>query len=97
MSRPRFTRFAAIDWSGQAVARPKGLALAVAEESGQLVESMGRLSRRYEEEAESAVKTLATIFGFLIALLVMTLITLMIFRIASFYLGTINEALEMTR
>ncbi len=28
----RFTRFAAIDWSGEAVARPKGLALAVAEE-----------------------------------------------------------------
>jgi hypothetical protein len=28
----RFTRFAAIDWSGQAVARPKGLALAVADE-----------------------------------------------------------------
>lgn len=27
----RFTRFAAIDWSGQAIARPKGLALAVAE------------------------------------------------------------------
>jgi hypothetical protein len=31
---PRFTRFAAIDWSGQAVARPKGLALAVAEAGG---------------------------------------------------------------
>ena len=30
----RFTRFAAIDWSGQAVARPKGLALAVAEAGG---------------------------------------------------------------
>lgn len=27
----RFTRFAAIDWSGEAVARPKGLALATAE------------------------------------------------------------------
>lgn len=27
---PRFSRFAAIDWSGEAVARPKGLALAVA-------------------------------------------------------------------
>jgi hypothetical protein len=27
----RFARFAAIDWSGQAVARPKGLALAIAE------------------------------------------------------------------
>lgn len=29
--KARFTRFAAIDWSGQAVARPRGLALAVAE------------------------------------------------------------------
>jgi hypothetical protein len=29
--KSRFTRFAAIDWSGQAVARPKGLALALAE------------------------------------------------------------------
>lgn len=29
--KPRFTRFAAIDWSGQAVARPRGLALAVAD------------------------------------------------------------------
>jgi hypothetical protein len=33
-SLSRFTRFAAIDWSGQAVARPKGLALAVAEAGG---------------------------------------------------------------
>lgn len=32
MTAHRFTRFAAIDWSGQAVARPKGLALAVAGE-----------------------------------------------------------------
>jgi hypothetical protein len=31
MRPARFTRFAAIDWSGQAVARPKGLALAIAE------------------------------------------------------------------
>jgi len=31
MRPDRFTRFAAIDWSGQAVARPKGLTLAVAE------------------------------------------------------------------
>jgi type IV pilus assembly protein PilC len=72
-------------------------ALAVAEESGELVESLDRLSKRYEEEAEAAVKTLATIFGFLIGLAVMGLIALMIFRIAGFYLGTINEAIEMTR
>jgi type IV pilus assembly protein PilC len=72
-------------------------ALAVAEESGELVESMDRLSKRYEEEAEAAVKTLATIFGFLVALVVMGIIAMMIFRIAGFYLGTINEAIEMTR
>jgi type II secretory pathway component PulF len=72
-------------------------ALAVAEESGELVNSMDRLSRRYEEEAESAVRTLATIFGFLVALLVMAFIATMIFRLAGFYIGTINEALEMTR
>jgi type IV pilus assembly protein PilC len=72
-------------------------ALAVAEESGELVESMDRLSRRYEEEAEAAVRTLAVIFGFLVAVAVMALIAFMIFRIAGFYLGTINEALEMAQ
>jgi type II secretory pathway component PulF len=72
-------------------------ALAVAEESGELVESLDRLSKRYEDEAEAAVKTLATIFGFLVALFVMGLIAVMIFRIAGFYLGTLNKAIEMTR
>jgi type II secretory pathway component PulF len=70
-------------------------ALAVAEESGQVVESMDRLSKRYEEEAESAVKALAVAFGTLVALLVMGIIVLMIFRLAGFYFGTINEALKV--
>ena len=69
-------------------------ALEVAEESGQTVESMERLSKRYEEEAESAVRTLATVFGFLVGLLVMGLIVLMIFRLAGFYFGTINSLLD---
>ena len=34
----RFTRFAAIDWSGESVARPKGLALAIAEAGGDAAE-----------------------------------------------------------
>jgi type IV pilus assembly protein PilC len=72
-------------------------ALAAAEESGQTVESMGRLSQRYEEEAESAVKTLALIFGFCVAAIVMGVIVMMIFRLFGFYLGTLNEAVEMTR
>ena len=44
----RFTRFAVIDWSGEAVARPRGLALAVAEASGgapELVEHHSGWSR----------------------------------------------------
>ncbi len=70
---------------------------AVAEESGRTVESMERLSNRYEDEAEAAVRALATVFGFLVAALVMGIIVLLIFRLAGFYLGTINDALKMTR
>jgi type IV pilus assembly protein PilC len=72
-------------------------ALAVAEESGQVVESMERLSQRYEEEAETAIKAIAVIFGILVAALVMGIIILMIFRLAGFYIGTINEAVEMAK
>jgi type II secretory pathway component PulF len=72
-------------------------ALSVAEESGSMVESMERLSQRYEEEAESAVKALAVVIGTLVGLFVMGLIAFMIFRLAGFYFGSINRALEMTR
>ncbi|MCI0332479.1 MAG: type II secretion system F family protein [Planctomycetes bacterium] len=72
-------------------------ALAVAEESGRIVESMDRLSSRYEGEAETAIKAIAVIFGILVAMLVMGVIVLMIFRLAGFYIGTINEAVEMTK
>jgi type IV pilus assembly protein PilC len=71
--------------------------LAVAEESGQIVESMDRLSNRYEEEATAAVKALAVIFGFVVAAMVMGIIVLMIFRLAGFYVGTLQEAVEMSR
>jgi type II secretory pathway component PulF len=70
-------------------------ALTVAEESGQTVESMDRLSKRYEEEAEDAVKALAVVMGTLVALVVMGIIVMMIFRLAGFYFGTINDALKV--
>jgi len=70
-------------------------ALEVAEESGAVVESMERLSKRYEEEAESALHILTMVAGFVVWLLVAGLIILMIFRIAGFYVGTINDALKM--
>jgi type IV pilus assembly protein PilC len=72
-------------------------ALAVAEESGRTIESMERLSQRYEAEAEIAIKAIAVILGILVAGLVMGIIVMMIFRLAGFYVGTINEAVEMTK
>jgi type IV pilus assembly protein PilC len=72
-------------------------ALAVAEDSGRTVESMERLSKRYEEEAETAIKAIAVILGILVAALVMGIIILIIFRLAGFYVGTINEAVEMAK
>src|SRR4051812_30666683 len=72
-------------------------ALAVAEESGRTVESMERLSNRYEEEAQSAVKILAVALGFLVTILVMGIIVMLIFRIAGSYFNSINDALKMTR
>jgi hypothetical protein len=58
---------------------------------------MERLSKRYEDEAQTALKVLTTLAGVAVLMLVMGLIILMIFRIAGFYVGTINNALEMTR
>lgn len=70
-------------------------ALAVAEESGQVVESMERLSRRYEEEAEAAMRVLTVVAGVVVWVLVASLIIFMIFRLAGFYFGAIQDALEM--
>jgi type II secretory pathway component PulF len=72
-------------------------ALTVAEESGRIVESLERLSNRYEEEAELAVKMLSVTLGWFIGACVMAVIVFLIFRLAGFYIGTINEALEMGR
>jgi type II secretory pathway component PulF len=70
-------------------------ALQVAEESGQIVESTERLSRRYQEEAEIALQTLTKLAGFAVWAIVAALVTLMIFRLFGFYLKTINDALKM--
>lgn len=66
--------------------------LAVAEESGQIVESMARLSRQYEEEAERATQTLTVIAGFIVWGFVAVIIIAMIFKLFSFYVGVLNEA-----
>lgn len=67
----------------------------VGEQSGRLSESLGKLAEHYEDEARAALAILTRMLGFLVWLLVAGLIIMMIFRLASFYLGVINDALKM--
>ena len=70
-------------------------AIEVGEQSGRLSESLGKLAAQYEEEARAAMAILTRMLGFLVWLLVAGLIIMMIFRLAGFYLGVINDALNM--
>lgn len=70
--------------------------LQVAEESGQLVESMSRLSKQYQEEADSAIDTLSTVFSFAVWGLVMVIIGAMVIRLFKVvYVDAINDALNL--
>ncbi|TWT86752.1 Type II secretion system protein F [Pseudobythopirellula maris] len=69
-------------------------AIAVAEESGTICESMGRLSARYEEEAQSAILTLTRVAGGLVWLAMAAIMIAIIFRLFSFYTGMLYDALE---
>ena len=66
-------------------------AVAVGEKSGKLAESMGLVSEEYNRRATLAISILAQIAGYAVWLLVATFIILLIIRIASFYINTIQE------
>jgi type II secretory pathway component PulF len=66
-------------------------AVAVGEESGRLVETLAILSRQQQDEARSAMVVLVKLAGFAVWCLVAALIITMIFRLANFYLGTIQN------
>ncbi|MFO0897695.1 MAG: type II secretion system F family protein [Pirellulales bacterium] len=66
-------------------------AVAVGEQSGRLPESMGVLSRNYQEQAEAAIAVLSTIGGWIVYGMVALFIISAILRIAGFYGGVINE------
>lgn len=71
-------------------------ALLTAEETGQISESMARLSKHYEEEAEGAMKFIATLVGVTIWIAIGAFILLLIFRIVTnVYLKPINDMLEI--
>lgn len=70
-------------------------ALYVAEEGGQIVESMSRLSRQYQQEADHAITTLSTALGFVIWGGIMILIATMVIRLFKvLYVDSINDALN---
>jgi type II secretory pathway component PulF len=68
-------------------------AVRVGEDSGRLVESMGILSRQYGEQAEAALRALAVVGGFAVWMLVAAIIIVFIFRLAFFYINTLNSFL----
>jgi type II secretory pathway component PulF len=66
-------------------------AIDVGEQSGMLAETMQRQSREYQERAAVAVKVLGQALGYAVWLAVMALLIMLIFRVFSFYTGTIQS------
>ncbi len=72
-------------------------ATAVGEQTGKLDESMDVLSRQYQDQARFALKTLNTVAAFLVWMIIAAIIIIMIFRLAFFYLGEINQLAQPVR
>ena len=64
--------------------------LAVGEDSGKLVESMGILARQYQDQARAALAILAMMAGWAVWAAVAGLIIFLIFRMFSFYLNALG-------
>ena len=69
-------------------------AVEVGEDTGQLSESMERLSRQYEEKAKVSLGALAVFAGFAVWGLVAAFIIFLIIRMALWYVGQINSLLD---
>ncbi|MGQ9574130.1 MAG: type II secretion system F family protein [Thermoguttaceae bacterium] len=67
-------------------------AVQVGEQSGRLVEAMGRLSAQYRSRAEAALTTSSTVAALLIWVVIALLIITIIFRVFSVYIGIIRAA-----
>lgn len=65
----------------------------VAETSGTVPEMLDRLSPEFEDQARRALSTLVTALGWVIWLIVAIFIVIIIFSIALWYIGLINELL----
>jgi type II secretory pathway component PulF len=70
-------------------------ALAVAEQSGRIVESMAVLSRQYQDRARAALATLTMLAGFAVWAAIAAIIIAVIFRLFGFYIGTLQDAMKL--
>jgi type IV pilus assembly protein PilC len=66
----------------------------VGETSGTVPETLERLSPRFREDAQRSLAALAAVFGWLIWAMVAAFIIFVVFRIAFWYLGILNDALK---
>lgn len=64
----------------------------VGEQSGTVPETLERLSPQFEEDARRSLQALTVTFGWVIWSLVAIMIIFLIFRLAMFYVGMINQA-----
>ncbi len=67
----------------------------VGEETGKLAETMRRMAASYEEQIRSQSSIITTVASFVVWGIVALIIIAMIFRLAMFYVGTINDAIDM--
>jgi len=68
--------------------------ISVAEESGSMPETFGRLSKNYFEQADMALRALVTAFTWIIWICVATFIIINIFKFAMMYINMLNGALN---
>ncbi len=52
---------------------------------------MAHLSHQYQEQAQFALKTINTVAAFAVWMVIAALIIMVIFRLAFFYMGMINQ------
>jgi type IV pilus assembly protein PilC len=69
----------------------------VGETTGTVPETLNRLSPQFEDQARRSLRTLATAAGWLVWCMVAGFIIFIIFRIAFWYVGLINDAVRMTQ
>jgi type II secretory pathway component PulF len=69
-------------------------AIEVGEHSGQLVETLALLTREQEDSARSAFGVLTTVAGFAVWCTVAALITAIIFRVFTMYMGLLDRAMH---